>query len=186
MYRSAKRPDLLPLTTIALCVALLSISSYLVIPLPFTPIVLSMHTVAVNLIALLLKPKHAACAILVYLLMGLIGLPVFSGGTSGPGKLFGPTGGFYFGFLLAVLLISLFRGKKPSILRYALVTICLGIPVEHLLAILFMGFHNGFDLKAAALAVSLPFIPGDIFKCVLASLAGVALQKGLSKASFPR
>ena len=87
------------LTKIALCTAMLCVASYIVIPLPFTPVVLSMHTLAVNLAGLILKPKHAACVIGLYLLMGLAGLPVFAGGTAGIGKLLGPTGGFYFGFL---------------------------------------------------------------------------------------
>ncbi|MDE5599220.1 MAG: biotin transporter BioY [Lachnospiraceae bacterium] len=125
MNKKEKKLDVQSMTKIALCVTILSISSSLVIPLPFTPIVLSMHTVMVNLIGLLLKPKHAAYTILVYLLMGLIGLPIFSGGTAGPGKLFGPTGGFYFGFLFAVILISMFKGDKFNFVRYAVVTICL-------------------------------------------------------------
>lgn len=176
--------DIQSMTKIALCVTILSISSYMVIPLPFTPIVLSMHTVMVNLIGLILKPKHAAYTILVYLLMGLVGLPVFSAGTAGPGKLFGPTGGFYFGFLVAVIVISMCKGSKRNFIRYVLVTIFLGIPIQHAFAILFMCFHNGFNIKAAALTVSIPFIPGDIIKCVIASVIGVALNKVLSKTSF--
>lgn len=169
------------MTKIALCVAVLSASSYLVLPLPFTPIVLSLHTVIVNLIGLILKPKHAAYTILIYLLMGLIGLPVFSGGTAGAGKLLGPTGGFYFGFLLAVIAISLLKGNKPKFLRYALVTILAGLPIQHLFAILFMCIHNGFNLKAALLSVSLPFIPGDVIKCLMASGVGVALNRILKQ-----
>ena len=167
MKKKENKLDVQSMTKIALCVTILSISSYLVIPLPFTPIVLSMHTIMVNLIGLLLKPKHAAYTILIYLLMGLIGLPIFSGGTAGPGKLFGPTGGFYFGFLFAVILISMFKGDKFNFVRYAVVTICLGIPVQHIFAILFMCFYNGFNIKVAALTVSLPFIPGDICLCVI-------------------
>ena len=100
MSAKGKRLDTSSMTKIALLTALLSVSSYLVFPLPFTPIVLSMHTVIVNLVGLILKPSHAAYTILVYLFMGFIGIPVFSAGSAGPGKLFGPTGGFYFGFLL--------------------------------------------------------------------------------------
>lgn len=171
------RIDTSSMTKIALLVALLSVSSYLVIPLPFTPIVLSMHTVMVNLIGLILKPKHAAYTILVYLVLGLIGIPVFSSGTAGPGKLFGPTGGFYFGFLFAVIAISALKGNKNKFVRYVVVTIGLGVPIQHLFAILFMCFHNGFNIQAAALTVSIPFIPGDIIKCVLASMLGVAINR---------
>ncbi|MDE5599219.1 MAG: biotin transporter BioY [Lachnospiraceae bacterium] len=47
-----------------------------------------------------------------------------------------------------------------------------------------MCFHNGFNIKAAALTVSLPFIPGDIIKCIIASVIGVALNKVLAKTSY--
>lgn len=177
MNTKGNRLDTSSMTKIALLVAVLSASSYLVIPLPFTPIVLSMHTVMVNLIGLMLKPRYAAYTILVYLTLGLIGIPVFSGGTAGPGKLFGPTGGFYFGFFFAVIFISMLKGKKNNFVRYAVVTIGLGIPIQHIFAILFMCFHNGFNIQAAALTVSLPFIPGDIIKCVLASMLGVVIKR---------
>lgn len=182
MNKQKKQLDISDMTKAALCAALLSASSYLVLPLPFTPIVLSLHTVMVNLIGLVLRPRHAAYTLLVYLLMGLVGLPVFSGGTAGPGKLFGPTGGFYFGFLFAVIAISALKGKEPRPLRYALVTIGVGLPIQHLFAVLFMCVHNGFHLWAAFLSVSLPFLPGDILKCVIASLIGAALNRFLPDA----
>lgn len=167
------------LTQTALCVALLCVSSYLVIPLPFTPIVLSMHTVAVNITGLLLRPKHAFIALCLYILMGLIGLPVFAGGTAGPDKLFGPTGGFYFGFLFAAVVISLVKGKKNSFWRYLAVTLLAGIPIQHFFAILFMCFHNGFHIPSAFLTVSLPFLPGDVLKCIPAAAAAATLQRHL-------
>lgn len=180
-----KRLDVYSMTQIALCTTILCISSYLIIPLPFTPVVLSMQTVMVNVIGLTQKPKHAAWCVLIYLMMGLVGLPVFSGGTSGAGKLFGPTGGFYFGFLAAVVVISLLKGRKIHVGRYALVTIAAGIPIQHFFAILFMCFHNGYQIKAAAVSVSLPFLPGDIVKCVMASFLAAALNKALAVISAP-
>lgn len=165
------------LTRMALCVAILCITSYFVIPLPFSPIVIGLQTIMINLIALLFGPKEAGMTVLIYLLMGLIGLPVFSGGTSGPGKLFGPTGGFYFGFLLSVILISWLKGNKNSFRRYCTVTIFVGVPVQHLMAVVWMSVHSGINLEAAFLTVSLPFIVGDILKCVIASSLGVALKK---------
>lgn len=165
------------LTKIALCVAIMCVTSFLIIPLPFTPIVISLHTIVVNIIGLTLKPKEAGLCILLYLCMGLIGLPVFSGGTGGPGKLFGPTGGFYFGFLFAVIAISLFRGKKNSMKRYCIVSILIGIPIQHICAVLGMCIYNEWNVLAAFTTVSLPFILGDIIKCVMASMVGVALNK---------
>lgn len=175
-YKTQKT-NTVALTQTALCVTLLCIASYLVIPLPFTPILLSMHTVAVNVIGLLLRPKYATIAILLYLIMGLIGIPVFAGGTAGADKLFGPTGGFYFGFLFAALCISLLKGKKAKLWRYILITICIGIPIQHCFAVLFMVLYNKISVFAAFSIVSLPFLPGDILKCIGAGFIGTALQK---------
>lgn len=163
----------------SLCVAILCLTSYLVIPLPFTPIVIGFQTIMINIIGLILRPQEAGITVLVYLLMGLIGLPVFSAGTAGPGKLFGPTGGFYFGFLLAVIAISLLKGQKIDFIRYCIVTIALGVPIQHAFAILFMCIHNGWNLEAAFVTVSLPFIVGDIVKCIMASSIAVALNRVL-------
>lgn len=167
------------MTKMALCVAILCVTSFLVIPLPFTPIVISLHTIAVNMIGLILSPMQAGITVLIYLLMGLVGLPVFSAGTAGPGKLFGPTGGFYFGFLFAVIAISLLRGKKISMKRYAIVSIAIGIPIQHMCAIVGMSIHNGGNVAAAFATVSLPFIIGDIIKCLMSSMVGVSLNKVL-------
>lgn len=114
---------------------------------------------------------------LVYLFMGLIGLPVFSAGTGGLGKLFGPTGGFYFGFLFATIAISLFKGNRNKLWRYILVTVAVGLPIQHICAVAMMAIHNGGNVWAAFLAVSVPFLIGDIVKCVMASVVSVALNK---------
>lgn len=178
MNINASKLDISSITKIALCIAVLCVSSYPVIPLPFTPVVLSLHTVAINLIGLILKPRHAAYTVLIYLIMGLIGMPVFSAGAAGPGKLFGPTGGFYFGFLFAVIAISLLKGKDNKFGRYAVVTIGAGIPIQYIFAVLWMCFHNSFNLSASFAAV-LAFVPGDIVKCLIASVTGVALNKAM-------
>ena len=167
------------MTKMALCVAILCATSFLVVPLPFTPVVISLHTIAINIIGLILSPIQAGITVLIYLLMGLIGLPVFSAGTAGPGKLFGPTGGFYFGFLIAVIIISLFRGKRGSMKRYMCVLLILGMPILHICAILGMCIHNGWNVSAAFVTVSLPFIIGDIIKCFMSSMVGVALNRVL-------
>ena len=167
------------MTKMALCVAILCVTSFLVVPLPFTPIVISLHTIAVNIIGLILSPMQAGVTVLIYLFMGLIGLPVFSAGTAGPGKLFGPTGGFYFGFLFAVIAISLLRGKKISMKRYMIVSVAIGMPIQHACAIIGMCIHNGGNVTAAFATVSLPFILGDIMKCLMSSMVGVSLNKVL-------
>lgn len=169
-------------TLTALSTSLLCACSYIVMPLPFASAVLSFHTVAVNIIALTMKPKNAVSAVGVYLLMGFLGLPVFSAGTSGAGKLFGPTGGFYFGFLASVIIMSMLKGKEGSFKRYLAVTLFAGLPCQHLFALVFMCVHNGFDVKSAFMSISLPFLLTDAAKCVFSSFLGVRLNKAMKKA----
>ena len=108
------------LTIMALFAALLCVSSYISIPLPFSPVVLTLQTLVVNLIALILPPKKAVLTVVVWILLGAVGLPVFSGGVGGPAKLFGPTGGYIFGFVAAVWLISLLKGAQIMFWRQLL------------------------------------------------------------------
>lgn len=107
--RSSK---ILVLTKTSLCVALLCVSAFIVIPIPFTPIMITAQTLVVTLIALLLKPSQSAAAVGVYLLLGICGIPVFSGGTAGIGQLLGPTGGFLWGFLAAAPFDKLVKRKE--------------------------------------------------------------------------
>lgn len=171
--------DIRTITVSALFTAALSVSSLFVIPLPFSPVVLSLQTVIVNLIALTLGPLQSFYCLGVYLVMGAIGLPVFSAGASGMGKLFGPTGGFYFGFLLSAVVMSMLKGSRADLKRYLAVTLLVGLPLQHLCAVIMMCIHNGFDVAAAFTSVSLPFVLGDVIKCVVSALIGVKMNKAI-------
>ncbi|MDI9476818.1 MAG: biotin transporter BioY [Natronincolaceae bacterium] len=167
------------MTKLSLCTALICVSSYIVIPLPFTPIMITGQTMAVNLIALILSPVHSAICIMAFILLGASGLPVFAGGSSGLGVLFGQTGGFILGFLFAAVAISFLKGKKASLSRYLLVTIFLGIPIIHLLGAAYMGYIlNITYIKALQLGV-IPFLAGDLIKAVLACIIAVRLNNYL-------
>lgn len=177
MKRNTLREKRSNMTKTALFTALIVACSVLCIPLPGLSVVLSVHTVAVNLTALMLEPLYAFTAVLLYLVMGLVGLPVFSMCTSGPGKLFGPTGGFYFGFLVSCLVMSLLKGRKASFKRYLAVTVFVGLPLQHIFAMLFMCFYNNFNIVSSFLTVSLPFVATDVLKCVLSCLVAIKLSK---------
>ena len=171
------REKIYSMTKIALCASLLSVVSYFALPLPMTPVVLSLQTLAVGIIALILSPGQCAWAMILYLMMGALGLPVFSGGTAGIGKLLGPTGGYYFGFLISTVVISSIKGKAISFKRYTLVSLLAGIPIQHLCAVAMMCIHNSFDIKSAFISVSLPFLAGDILKAVAAAFLSVNINK---------
>lgn len=157
------------LTNMALLTALICVSAYIVIPLPFSPVLLTAQTLVIHLTALILPPRQAVFTILVYLLLGIIGLPVFSGGMGGPGKLFGPTGGYLLSWLVSVPAVSAMKGKKYSFFRYSLVTIMIGTPIIYFLGSLYMKLLAHMTWEAAFTVSVLPFIPLDLLKCAAAS-----------------
>ena len=103
------------LTLTAMLTALLCIAGPLT--LPIGPIPLSLATAVMMLTAMLLGTGRALLCVGVYLLMGLIGLPVFSGFTGGVGVLAGPTGGFLLGYLPLTALCGLFLPRTDGRLR---------------------------------------------------------------------
>lgn len=169
------------LTRISICIAILCIASYISFPLPFTPAMVTAQTIIINLIALILTPKQATIAVGIYILLGICGLPVFSGGASGIGKIFSPTGGFIIGFLIAAPIISLLKGKYNNFKRYLIITIVVGMPIIYLFGIIFMCAIQKIDVMAALAVAVIPFIFGDIFKCFVGSFLAVKLNKILDK-----
>ncbi|MBQ7116943.1 MAG: biotin transporter BioY [Clostridia bacterium] len=158
----------------ALLVSLITLSSYLYLPLPSVS-GLSLQTVFINLTALLLSPWQGFFTVGLWLLAGAVGLPVFSSG-AGAGKLFGITGGFYWGFLIAVPLMSRLKGNKAAFSKY-LTALLIGLIVEHTLAVMFMCLHNGGNAASAFTSISMPFIIGDILKCIASAIIAVRLKR---------
>ena len=175
------REKIYSMTRVAICVSLLSVVSYFALPLPMTPVVISLQSLAVGITALILSPEQSAWAMILYLVMGALGLPVFSGGTAGVGKLFGVTGGYYFGFLISAVAVSLLKGKGINLKRYMALTVCVAMPIQHLCGVVMMCLHNCFDVKAAFVSVSLPFIAVDIIKGIGAALLAAAINKAETK-----
>ena len=168
------------LTKISLCVALLCISSYIIIPLPFSLASITAQTIVINLIGLIMLPKEAFITMFTFILLGACGLPVFSGGTGGIGRLFGPTGGYLLGYLIAAVVISLLKGKEVNIKRYLFITMIVGIPIIYLCGLTTMKIYMKGNLIQLLTASVFPFIPGDILKCILGSYIAVVLNKRLS------
>lgn len=181
---AAKKPKLtiLAMSQIAVCAALLCVSAYISIPLPFIPVPFTMQVLMVVLVALILKPAYALIAQVLYTLLGVVGLPVFSGGKSGFGTILSPTGGFIIGFIIAAFLVSLLKGKKESIVRFILISILVGIPCIYIPGIAFYMIYANADLLTAITALTSVFILVDIAKCVIASILAIFIRKALVKA----
>lgn len=112
-----------------------------------------------------------------WLLLGLCGVPVFSGGSAGPGKLLGPSGGYYIGFLVVAFLISLFCRKWKNVAFQTAFLIVVGIPVIYAFGAGWMKHVTGQPWGAVIVQSIIPFIPLDIVKCVAAVALGKALKR---------
>ncbi len=179
-----RRTNTLSLVEISISSALLCISAYITIPLPFIPVPITLQLFMVVLISLLFKPTHAFTAQLIYTLLGLVGLPVFSGGKSGFGAILSPTGGFIIGFLIISIFISLLKGKKESLTRYIITSIFIGIPIIYICGISFFMIYTNADFITAISQIVSIFIIIDIIKCILASITTITLRKTFKKSNI--
>ena len=171
------------LTKMAMCVALCCVTAYIAFPLPFTPGYVTALTFALSLSAYLLTPRQTFTVILIYILMGAVGLPVFAGG-EGLSRLVGPAGGFYFAWIFAYTLLSLFKGATPNFKRYALANILIAVPITYAGGIISMMLVLDVGIWQALTMAVFPFIPGDLMKAVAAAILGVKLQKILGGRGF--
>ena len=158
------------MTKMALMVAMNCVSAYIIIPLPFSLSPLALQTLIVNLTGYVLNAKQAFMTMLVYLLVGLAGVPVFTGGSAGPGKLFGPTGGYIIGFLVTAVFLAYFKGEKYNFKRYALLGCVIGIPLIYVFGVVQLKLITGMGWDKAIMTGALPFIPLDIVKCLAAAV----------------
>ena len=163
------------LTKISMCVALCCVTSFIYFPLPFTPGMVTALTLAMSLSAYILPPKQTFTVILIYLLLGAAGLPIFAG-SGGVGKLFSPVGGFYFAWLAAYPILSFFKGTRPTLKRYALANIFLTMPITYAGGLLSMYFLLDITIWQAAAMAVLPYIPGDVIKTLAAAFLGVKIN----------
>lgn len=166
------------LTKMSLCVALCCISANIVFPLPFTPTMVTALTIVLSLAAYILTPRQTLTVIVVYLLLGAAGLPIFAG-TGGIGRLVGPTGGFYFAWLIAYPLLSALKGTEINFKRYLLANIFIAMPITYAGGLISMAALMDVSLWQAATMAVFPFIFGDVLKAAAAAFLGVKLNSSL-------
>lgn len=167
------------LTYSALFTALIAVSSYIIIPLPLSPVPITAQTLAIMTAAIILSTQETILAIGSFLLLGIAGVPVFSGGRAGLGVIFGPSGGYLIGFLIGGIVINLMAKKKENFWQLLFAVLIGGIFIIHLIGFIWLSVLTGMGLKEAFFAGSLSFIPGDLFKAVIASYFGLRIKKAL-------
>ena len=176
------------LTLTAVMAAVICVLGPISMAIPISPVPISLASMAVYLAVTVLGMKLGTLSCLIYLLLGLVGLPVFSGGSAGAAKLFGPTGGYLVGYLFLALIAGAFVGRytenKWKSIAFAALGMVLGTMVLYALGTAWLAYSAGMDFQAALWAGVIPFIPGDLVKMVIAVLLGSAVRGRLLRAGI--
>lgn len=174
------------LARMAMMLALVIALGQVSIPLPISPVPITGQTLAIILVGLLMTPSQSAIIIGLWLVMGTVGLPVFSMFRSGPEVILGTSGGYIVGFLVCALWISYLKTpvahyrqlpKIKSLLRNAVVVAVGSFVIIYTLGAWRLMALTGMPLSAALANGVLPFLIGDTIKLVIALLVSDQLYR---------
>ena len=152
---------------------------------PIGPVPISLTNLVIYISLYVLGWKQGTITYIVYLLIGLIGLPVFSGFEGGIGKLAGPTGGYLAGFILMSVICGVFIEKwhetSPVHITLNMVGMILGTIVAYAFGTAWFCISTGTGIMAALSLCVFPFIIGDLIKMVIAVVVGPLIGKQIKK-----
>jgi len=160
--------------------ALTALGAYIMIPLP--PVPVTMQTLFVFLAGSLLGGYLGAMSQVVYILLGVIGLPVFAGGKAGAGVLLGPTGGYLVGFVAGAYVLGRLASlrAKPGF-GWLVGSMAVGLAVIYGLGVAQLMFVAKLSLAKALAVGVLPPLPGDAAKIVVAALICLKVRGHLKR-----
>ena len=164
----------------ALATAVICILSPFTITLPISPVPVSLSIFAIYIAVYAMGMKWGTVATFLYILIGLVGVPVFSGFSGGAGKILGPTGGYLIGYLFVAFLSGLFIDRWENRALHV-AGMFLGTASCYLLGTIWLSKASGLEIKAALAAGVIPFLPADAGKIALAVLIGPKLRRALIK-----
>ena len=176
MKKSVKK-----IVSIALMTAVICVISPFAIAIPVSPVPVSLATFAIYLTVIILGLKDGTISVMVYVLLGFAGAPVFTGFAGGAGKVLGPTGGYIIGYIFLALIEGVFvEGARAKIF----LGMVLGTIVLYVFGTLWLAKQAGLTLVSAFLAGVLPFVIGDIAKMIVALFAGTKIRNALIKSNL--
>lgn len=168
------------ITTCALFAALMCICGPLSVPIG--PVPVSLTNLVIYFAVMILGTKGTLISYIVYLLLGLVGLPVFSGFQGGVAKLAGPTGGYLIGFILMIPICGIIKEKCKANPVITIIGMILGTLVAYAFGTAWFVFITKNTVMASLSLCVYPFIPFDIAKIVIAVLIGRTIRKSLAAA----
>ncbi len=167
---------------IGVMAAVICILGPLSIPIGLIPI--SFTNLAIYFTLYTLGMVKGTISYMIYMLIGFVGIPVFSGFTGGPSKLLGPTGGYIIGFIFMALIAGFFIDNFSSRGYLCFAGMVLGTAVCYAFGTLWLSYQANMSLSAALAAGVIPFIPGDLVKILIAAFIGPQIRNRLIKANL--
>lgn len=177
-----KRSTLYNMTGCALMAALMCVLCPVSIPIGPIPISLSILVLIVT--TLVLGTWRALVSYAVYLLLGAVGMPVFSGFQGGLVKLAGPTGGYLVGFFFVIAIGGLFMELSHRNVWITMLGMAVGVAADYVLGTAWFVFQTESTLSHALEVCVYPFIPFDLAKIVVGVPFGMLVWKALAKAKL--
>ncbi|MBQ9643402.1 MAG: biotin transporter BioY [Lachnospiraceae bacterium] len=169
------------ITTTALMAAVLCVLGPL--SLPIGPVPIALANLALYFMVYIVGTKISVIACAIYLLLGLVGLPVFSGYAGGPQKLFGPTGGYLIGYIPMILIMGFYVTKHAEKRVQCILVMEAATWVLYLMGTLWLAHAAGMSFYAALGAGVLPFILLDLAKICAAAIFAPMIRERLVKAN---
>lgn len=173
-----KRSTLIKVILTALFAALIAAGAFIRIPLP--PVPITLQTLFTLIAGLLLPLSVSLGSVLVYLFLGVIGLPIFTSG-GGLAAITGPTGGYLIGLIPAVIIAGLMMGGKQRSYLYTLLVAFIATVALYIPGLLWLGYSRSLSLSATLAGGLTPFIVGDILKMLISALAARAVRPQLDE-----
>ena len=162
-------------------IILTSLGAFVRIPLPFTPVPITLQTFFVLLSGAFLGSNLGALTQLSYIFLGMAGLPIFSSAGSGLSYLIGPTGGYLFGFVLASLWLGRFIKYSQDNLFATFAILCIADLILLSSGIVWLKFIFGYSFAKSLLIGFIPFVPGDLLKALAATFLYLKLKSRLKE-----
>lgn len=159
-----KKSNISDIVIIGFFVAVIAVCSQIVIP--FGQIPFTLQTVGVFLSASLLGSRRATCSVFVYILLGAVGLPVFSAFSGGLGFLLGPTGGYIIGFLFTAFVVGFITEKLGKTVGVLALSMTIGILLCYAFGTAWFCVIMKKDVLYGLLCCVVPYIIPDIVKIV--------------------
>ena len=169
------------ITLIGLMTAITCILAPLSIPLPFSPVPISLTNLVIFISVFILGMKDATISFLIYLLLGSVGLPVFASFHAGLSVLAGPTGGYLIGFIFLALIQGFAMKYFDRKLIPTIIGMLIGMAVCYIFGTVWLAKLMSLSFKEGLFMGVIPYLPGDAVKIIIAVIVGPKLYAATKK-----